>query len=56
MSIVGKGLFYWIDIAVAALKFGFVIAQAIRRFGGGDEKEVTKYEVKAGDLAGVVLM
>ena len=55
MSIVGKGLFYWIDIAVAALNFGFVIAQAIRRFGVTDEKEVTKYEVKAGALAGVVL-
>lgn len=41
--------------AVAALNFGFVIAQAIRRFGVTDEKEVTKYEVKAGVLAGVVL-
>ncbi|WP_394018667.1 branched-chain amino acid transport system II carrier protein [Anaerococcus cruorum] len=41
--------------AVAALNFGFVIAQAIRRFGVTDEKEVTKYEVKAGALAGVVL-
>lgn len=29
--------------AVAALNFGFVIAQAIRRFGVTDEKEVTKY-------------
>lgn len=41
--------------AVAALNFGFVIAQAIRRFGIEDEKEVTKYEVKAGLLAGSVL-
>lgn len=41
--------------AVAALNFGFVIAQAIRRFGVTGEKEVTKYEVKAGALAGVVL-
>lgn len=41
--------------AVAALNFGFVIAQAIRRFGVTDEKEVTKYEVKAGMLAGTVL-
>lgn len=41
--------------AVAALNFGFVIAQAIRRFGITDEKEVTKYEVKAGMLAGTVL-
>lgn len=41
--------------AVAALNFGFVIAQAIRRFGVDDEKEVTRYEVKAGLLAGSVL-
>lgn len=41
--------------AVAALNFGFVIAQAIRRFGITDQKEVTKYEVKAGMLAGAVL-
>ena len=41
--------------AVAALNFGFVIAQAIRRFGIDDEKEVTKYEVKAGLVAGSVL-
>lgn len=41
--------------AVAALNFGFVIAQAIRRFGVTGEKEVTKYEVKAGALAGTVL-
>lgn len=41
--------------AVAALNFGFVIAMAIRRFGITDEKEVTKYEVKAGLLAGSVL-
>lgn len=41
--------------AVAALNFGFVIAQAIRRFGVTDEKEVTKYGVKAGLLAGSVL-
>lgn len=41
--------------AVAALNFGFVIAQAIRRFGITDEKEVTRYEVKAGMLAGTVL-
>ena len=41
--------------AVAALNFGFVIAQAIRRFGIEDENEVTKYEIKAGLLAGSVL-
>ncbi|WP_297788706.1 branched-chain amino acid transport system II carrier protein [uncultured Anaerococcus sp.] len=41
--------------AVAALNFGFVIAQAVRRFGVTDEKEVTKYGVKAGLLAGSVL-
>lgn len=41
--------------AVAALNFGFVIAMAIRRFGVTDEKEVTKYGVKAGLLAGLVL-
>lgn len=41
--------------AVAALNFGFVIAQAIRRFGVNDEKEVTRYEIKAGLLAGFVL-
>ena len=41
--------------AVAALNFGFVIAQAIRRFGVDDEKEVTKYEVKTGLVAGSVL-
>lgn len=41
--------------AVAALNFGFVIAQAIRRFGIDDEKEVTRYEVKAGLVAGSVL-
>ena len=41
--------------AVAALNFGFVIAQAIRRFGVEDENEVTKYEIKAGLLAGSVL-
>lgn len=42
--------------AVAALNFGFVIAQAIRRFGIEDENEVTKYEIKAGLLAGSVLL
>lgn len=41
--------------AVAALNFGFVIAMSIRRFGITDEKEVTKYGVKAGILAGTVL-
>ena len=41
--------------AVAALNFGFVIAQAIKRFGIEDEKEVTRYEIKAGLLAGSVL-
>ena len=41
--------------AVAALNFGFVIAQAIRRFGIEDENEVTRYEIKAGLLAGSVL-
>lgn len=41
--------------AVAALNFGFVIAQAIKRFGIEDENEVTKYEIKAGLLAGSVL-
>ncbi|WP_306483019.1 branched-chain amino acid transport system II carrier protein [Anaerococcus sp.] len=41
--------------AVAALNFGFVIAQAIKRFGIDDEKKVTKYEVKAGLVAGSVL-
>ena len=41
--------------AVAALNFGFVIAMAIRRFGIEDKKEITKYEVKAGLLAGSVL-
>ena len=41
--------------AVAALNFGFVVAQAIRRFGVHDEKEVTRYEIKAGLLAGFVL-
>lgn len=41
--------------AVAALNFGFVIAMAIRRFGVTDEKEISKYEIKAGLLAGLVL-
>ncbi|EGC81355.1 branched-chain amino acid transport system II carrier protein [Anaerococcus prevotii ACS-065-V-Col13] len=41
--------------AVAALNFGFVIAQAIKRFGVEDENEVTRYEIKAGLLAGSVL-
>lgn len=41
--------------AVAALNFGFVIAQALRRFGVDDDKEMIKYEVKAGMLAGSVL-
>ncbi len=41
--------------AVAALNFGFVIAQAIKRFGIEDENEVTRYEIKAGFLAGSVL-
>lgn len=41
--------------AVAALNFGFVIAQAIKRFGIEDENEVTIYEIKAGLLAGSVL-
>lgn len=41
--------------AVAALNFGFVIAQAIKRFGIEDENEVTRYEIKAGLLAGSVL-
>lgn len=41
--------------AVAALNFGFVIAQAIKRFGIEDENEVTRYEIKSGLLAGSVL-
>lgn len=41
--------------AVAALNFGFVIAQSIKRFGIEDENEVTRYEIKAGLLAGSVL-
>lgn len=41
--------------AVAALNFGFVISQAIKRFGIEDENEVTRYEIKAGLLAGSVL-
>lgn len=41
--------------AVAALNFGFVIALAIRRFGVTDKKEVTKYTIKAGVFAGLVL-
>ena len=41
--------------AVAALNFGFIIAQAIKRFGIEDENEVTRYEIKAGLLAGSVL-
>lgn len=41
--------------AVAALNFGHVIALAIRRFGIKDTNEVTKYTVKAGFLAGLVL-
>ena len=41
--------------SVAALNFGFVIAQAIKRFGVEDENEVTRYEIKAGLLAGSVL-
>ena len=41
--------------AVAALNFGFVIAQAIKRFGIEDENEVTRYEIKAGLLSGSVL-
>lgn len=41
--------------AVAALNFGFVIAMAIKRFGVTDEKEISKYEIKAGLLAGLVL-
>lgn len=41
--------------AVAALNFGFVIAQAIKRFGIEDENEATRYEIKAGLLAGSVL-
>ena len=41
--------------AVAALNFGFVVALAIQRFGIKDKKEVTRYTVKAGLLAGAVL-
>lgn len=41
--------------AVAALNFGFVISQAIKRFGIEDENEVTRYEIKAGLLAGSIL-
>lgn len=41
--------------AVAALNFGFVISQAIKRFGVKDKKEVTKYSLKAGLVAGSVL-
>ena len=41
--------------AVAALNFGYVIALAIRRFGVEDKNQVTKYTIKAGVLAGLVL-
>ncbi|MBU5670024.1 branched-chain amino acid transport system II carrier protein [Peptoniphilus sp. MSJ-1] len=41
--------------AVAALNFGFVVTLAIRRFGIEDKKDVTKYTVKAGLVAGFVL-
>ncbi|WP_243344549.1 branched-chain amino acid transport system II carrier protein [Anaerococcus sp. AGMB09787] len=41
--------------AVAALNFGFVIAQALKRFGIKDKNELTKYSIKAGALAGSVL-
>lgn len=41
--------------AVAALNFGFVIAQSIKRFGVKDKNEVTNYTIKAGLVAGSVL-
>ncbi|RLK63065.1 branched-chain amino acid transport system II carrier protein [Atopobacter sp. AH10] len=41
--------------AVAALNFGFVISMAIRRFGVTDSKEVSRYTMKAGLIAGSVL-
>lgn len=41
--------------AVAALNFGFVIAQAVRRLGIKDKNEVTNYTIKAGFVAGGVL-
>lgn len=42
--------------AVAALNFGLVIALAIRRFGIEDKNEITKYTVKAGLVAGALLL
>ncbi|MBF6979325.1 branched-chain amino acid transport system II carrier protein [Aerococcaceae bacterium zg-BR22] len=41
--------------AVAALNFGFVVSMAIKNFGIKDKKSVTRYTMKAGLLAGVVL-
>lgn len=42
--------------AVAALNFGFVISTAVRNFGVKEKNEVTKYTIKAGLVAGSVLL
>ena len=42
--------------AVAALNFGYVVALAIKRFGVTDKAERTRYTVKAGLVAGALLL
>ena len=41
--------------AIAALNFGFVIAASIKRLGIKDKKDVSKYTVKSGLIAGTLL-
>lgn len=42
--------------AVAGLNFGLVISLAIKGFGIEDKKDITKYTIKSGILAGTILL
>lgn len=55
---VAKGFLSGYDTmdAVAALNFGYVIALAIKRFGITNKEERTRYTVKAGLVAGALLL
>lgn len=42
--------------AIAALNFGFVISLTLRKFNISDEKDIVRYSIKSGILAGIILL
>lgn len=42
--------------AIAALNFGFVISLTLRKFNISGEKDIVRYSIKSGILAGIILL